>query len=121
MEKIHNYLRVVKTHPTAETVYNAVKNDIPTITLATVYRNLNKMTECGEILRLEVNGEYRFDGDNCMHQHGICRKCGKIVDFFDEKLSNTVLNKFSGNGFEAQSVCIKYYGLCKKCGRKKNG
>ena len=115
MEKIHDYLRGVKTHPNAEIVYSAVKKDIPTITLATVYRNLNKMSECGEILRLEVNGEYRFDGNNCMHQHSICRKCGEIIDFFDDKLSKAVLSKFNDGDFDAQSVCIKYYGLCKKC------
>ena len=50
--KIMQHLHSVKTHPSAEMVYNAVKEEVPTITLATVYRNLNSLANAGKILKL---------------------------------------------------------------------
>jgi Fe2+ or Zn2+ uptake regulation protein len=119
LQKIRDYLCSVKCHPNAETVFNAVKKDLPSVTLATVYRNLNKMADNCEILRLEVNGEYRFDADKSMHQHAICRECGSILDFADLKLSEEILEKFSSGEFKAEDVRIFYYGKCKKCSSKK--
>ena len=116
MQKIFDYLKSVKTHPTAETIFNAVKKDIPSITLATVYRNLNKLSETGKILKLEINGEFRFDADTCFHQHVICKKCGKVRDFFNEKISKNALKNFNLVDFDADSVSIKFYGSCKHCG-----
>ena len=76
--KILEYLEGVKTHPTAETIYREVKKELPTITLATVYRNLNLLADEGKIVKLEINNEYHFDADRSNHQHGVCKKCGKI-------------------------------------------
>ena len=78
--KILEYLKCVKTHPTAEQVYNDLRKDMPAISLATVYRNLHLLAEQKEVLRLEINNEYHFDGDSCRHQHCVCKKCGKIID-----------------------------------------
>ena len=64
--KIMKYLKSVKTHPTAEMVYNAVVKEIPSITLATVYRNLHNLANKGKILMFEFNKEY-------------FRKKGKII------------------------------------------
>ena len=115
LQKIMDYLESVKTHPNAETVFNAVKKEIPSITLATVYRNLNKLAKHGEILRLEINGEFRFDADIGLHQHGICRNCKNMFDFFNEKISKNALKNLNSEEFEADSVSIKFHGLCKKC------
>ncbi|MFH1424892.1 MAG: transcriptional repressor [archaeon] len=114
--KILEYLKSVKTHPTAEMVHAAVKKEIPTITLATVYRNLNKMAEHGEILRLEINSEYHYDGNTCAHQHCVCGKCNKICNSFQEEISRQALKKFSQQDFAANCVCIMFHGTCKKCG-----
>ena len=82
--RVLEYLLGVKTHPNAETVYNHVKKELPTITLATVYRNLNAMVEAGQIIRMEINNEYHYDADTRAHQHCICRSCGKIIDVFQD-------------------------------------
>ncbi len=120
MQKILDYLNSVKTHPNAETIFNAVKKDVPSITLATIYRNLNKLAELGKILKLEINGEFRFDADTCFHQHVICKNCGEVKDFFNEKISKNALKNFNLAEFNADSVSIKFYGVCKKCGGKQN-
>jgi len=115
MEKILAYLSGVKSHPNAETVFNSVRKEIPSITLATVYRNLNKLAATGRILRLEVNGEYRFDADTSPHQHGVCNACGRIFDFFDGRASGRALKNFSSPDFSAEKVSITFMGTCKKC------
>ena len=74
-------LRKVKTHPTADELYAMVRTRMPRISLGTVYRNLDFLTESKEILKLESAGSIRrFDGDTRPHQHVRCRVCGKIGD-----------------------------------------
>ncbi|MBW2967650.1 transcriptional repressor [Candidatus Woesearchaeota archaeon] len=113
--KILEHLRSVKTHPTAEMVYDAVRKEIPSLSLATVYRNLNSMAERGDILKLEINGEFRFDGDTCHHQHCVCRKCGKVIDVFNKELNSYALRKMRSRYFTPSCVCIIFTGLCRSC------
>lgn len=113
--KIIEYIKNSREHPTAEKVYKAVKKQIPTITLATVYRNLNLMAEQGEISRFKANNEFRFDGMLCNHQHCICKKCGKILDNIQPEISKHAKQKFNSNTFLASEVNITYLGLCNQC------
>lgn|SRR3989338_1912555 len=114
--KIKEYLMSVKTHPTADMVYRQVKKDLPTITLATVYRNLNQMTEKGEILRLEIGKEFRYDGDINCHQHCVCDNCGKIADVMQEVISKETLQRIKTKDFQPESAEIIFRGFCKDCG-----
>jgi len=113
--KILEYLRSVKTHPTAEMVYAAVKKDLPTISLATVYRNLNLLAEQGKILKLEIGGEFRFDGDMCSHVHAVCTKCGKLEDLMKPKIARYAMKNFSMKGFTPKCVHIIFKGTCTRC------
>jgi Fe2+ or Zn2+ uptake regulation protein len=115
--KIIGFLKNVKNHPTAESVYLEVRKDLPSISLATVYRNLNVLADNGDIVRLEINKEFHFDGDTSCHEHMVCRNCGSIIDFFDTDFSGSALKKPCPNGFEPDCVRIIYYGTCKKCRR----
>ena len=116
--KILEYLQSVKTHPNAETVYQAVKKIMPQITLATVYRNLNLLADEGEILRMEINGEYHYDADMCCHQHCVCRECDKIIDVFQKEINEYAMKKIKPKKFKPECVMIIYSGLCNKCGGK---
>jgi len=113
--KILEHLKSVKTHPTAEMVYDTVVKGLPAITLATVYRNLNLLADRREILRLEINNEYRYDADLSFHQHCVCKKCGKIVDLFQKEISKYALDKIKTADFEPSSVNVIFYGICKGC------
>jgi len=113
--KILEYLKDVKTHPNAETIYNNIKKDVPTITLATVYRNLHTLAEEGVILKFKIDDEYRFDGQSSTHQHCVCRKCGKIIDNHQDEISRYAENKFSSDRFKPDCVNIIYIGLCSDC------
>ena len=113
--KILDYLRSVKTHPTAEMVYTALRKDLPSMTLATVYRNLNLLAEQGEILKFDVKCVSHFDGDLSFHQHCICSKCGRVKDLFEKKITSNTLRGMSISDFEPKSLNIIIYGTCKKC------
>jgi len=113
--KILLHLRSVKTHPTAESVYEQVKKDIPAISLATVYRNLNTMAAQGKILRLEINKEYHYDADISFHQHCVCNACGRIDDMFQYGISEYALKNFKNKKFKPVSVSVIFRGFCKDC------
>ena len=113
--KILQHLRSVKTHPSAEMVFKEVSKDLPAITLATVYRNLNLLADQGDILKLEINNEFRYDGDNSYHQHCVCKNCGSITDLFQEEISTYALKKFHSKDFDANSVNVIFNGVCRGC------
>ncbi len=117
--KIKEYLNSTKSHPTAEAVYLIVKKEIPTITLATVYRNLQVLAREREIRRLEVNGEYHFDSDISLHQHGVCLECGRVMDFFNSNISKSALKAVKCGNFSVSAVEILYQGICKDCKESK--
>lgn len=113
-EAILSVLRSTDTHPTANWVYNKVKEQIPNISLGTVYRNLAELQKSGEIISLSVgDGHDHFDGDCSAHIHLHCKICGKIYDIAEE--SDYLAARAEQNGFMPEaSVCI-VYGICKNC------
>jgi Fe2+ or Zn2+ uptake regulation protein len=115
--KIIEYLRGVKTHPTAEVVYRAVKKDLPAITLSTVYRNLHLLADNGQILRFNINNEYRFDYDTGIHQHFVCEECGRVFDVHDKNICEYAMEKIRSDMFNPKSVRVIFYGTCKDCGK----
>lgn len=113
--RILEYLQQHKTHPGAEQVHNALKKELPGLSLATVYRNLNLLAEEGKILKLEMKSKSCFDADMCSHHHGICAKCGRVVDIFNDKLRAIVLKEVKSREFSPSCVMIMFKGLCKNC------
>ena len=110
-------LKSVKTHPTAEAVYEMIAKDFPEIGLATVYRNLNRLSESGIIRRISVNNSPdRFDGDLTPHYHLCCDECGRFDDFFDDR-GHDALKEFVENesGFSLSRQETVFYGLCPDC------
>lgn len=116
--KILEYLQSVKTHPTAEMVYNAVKKDLPALSLGTVYRNLNLLADQGLICRMEVNNEFHFDACTDYHQHCVCKGCGNIFDMYEKDLSEYALKKVKLKEFTPLTVSIMYFGYCIGCKAK---
>lgn len=103
-----------KTHPTADTVFALAKRHLPTIALGTVYRNLSKMAESGELVKIHVpDGADRYDADISDHMHILCVRCGKIYDI-DEK---NVKVEISGvpDGTELIRFDVMAKCLCADC------
>ncbi len=113
---VKNYLLSVRTHPTAETVYDALKEEFPNISLGTVYRNLNFLVEHGEALRLDCgDGFIHFDGFTDAHNHFYCRNCRQIFDLEMDNVDH--INLIANAGFDGkiEEHILYFRGLCKKC------
>ena len=116
-EAIISCLKGTKTHPTAEWVYAQLKPEYPSLSLATVYRNLTQLKDDGAIQSIgTVLGKERFDGDTSPHTHVVCTRCGRVVDLFDvpvpSDLSESVKEKTCFDIFGAD---LKFYGECSEC------
>lgn len=118
-------LKIVRNnpvHPTAEWVYEQAKKELPSIGIATVYRNLNALVGLGEIDKISSSKEMdRFDGNMGEHYHFQCIKCGALTDLApkDEEslnqirdLVNTTFN-IEDNNVRISKTLLK--GVCNKC------
>jgi len=79
-----------KTHPTMEEMYNGIREENPTISLATVYKNVNLLKEQGMVIEINIpNGKMRYDYLTHPHIHLVCKSCGCVEDLdYDENLFN---------------------------------
>ena len=79
--EVLDQIREHKDHPTADTIFAELRTKDPSISLATVYRNLKLLSELGEIRRLTfVSGADRFDPTVQTHYHFVCERCGRVYD-----------------------------------------
>jgi Fe2+ or Zn2+ uptake regulation protein len=112
---ILNYLKSVKTHPSAELIYKEVKKKLPSISQATVYRVLNNFEKKGEIQAISTKDNVHFDGDISDHAHFICEKCGHVYDIIDECSKCGILKSKKTKVGKINKYQIKFYGKCTKC------
>ncbi len=111
-------LRKVNTHPTADEIYTLVRNRLPRISLGTVYRNLEFLTERGEILKIDAPGNTkRYDGDISWHQHVRCVRCGKIGDIMSPLRAPDTIDLYV-DGFSITAARVEYDGICDDCAKK---
>lgn len=112
----------LKSHATADEVYAEVAATHPNISKATVYRNLNLLSEMGMIRKLEIpGGADRFDHICKEHCHVKCEKCGRVFDIeipYIDGLENRVENR---NGFELTGYDILFRGICPGCRASSDG
>jgi Fe2+ or Zn2+ uptake regulation protein len=111
--KIYEYLVNHKTHPTVDTIYKELVNELPTLSKTTVYNTLSLFVEnkITQLIFIEDN-ETRYDADYRTHGHFKCLKCGKIYDF---KVETKETIEESLNGFEIKEEHYYIKGICKNC------
>ena len=120
-ENIKKGLEEFCVHPSAEALFANLKPKNPSLSLATVYRNLNYLAQRGEIKKIEgLSGQVHYDHNPCEHFHLICTSCGKVEDlFFEPEKLKQILNQ--QNEFEILSYDIIVKGLCKNCRAEMKG
>lgn len=116
-DKILEYVKSVNSHPTAETIYTEIRKKNPNISLGTVYRNLDKLVNDKEIIRLKIaNAKDRFDGDTIIHYHAICNSCHKVFDIPNLQSLQNVDNEVSSIlGCEVLSHDLIFNTICSDC------
>lgn len=106
-------------HPTADTIYWRAKQEIPNISVGTVYRNLNHLAETGIVRRLSVPGEAdRFDKTTLPHGHALCKQCGKMTDIFADDFGKVIEDAM---GMEILSYELNVSYICSGCKAETNG
>ena len=102
-------------HPTAESVYEAAREEMDSISLKTVYQTLNDLAEMGEILALDLGtGSSRFDPNISSHHHLVCDRCGEIRDL-EGDLHPPTLPPGWEQDFQVARAEITFRGLCPAC------
>ncbi len=113
-ETIESTVKSVKTHPTAQEVYEMVQDKIPNISLGTVYRNLQQLVKHEKLLEVSINGVSHFDGDLSVHQHFYCSTCESIFDIFSN-LSDSFNSDIESMPHNVDTIDIRFKGTCENC------
>ena len=104
-------------HPNATQLYESLRIQFPTVSLATIYKTLTLLKDEGEVLEIDLRNDSRYDGNKPYpHPHLICTLCNKIMDG-DETLSLQTLNKEIEEKYKFQIIRhqLVFYGVCQDC------
>jgi Fur family peroxide stress response transcriptional regulator len=107
------------SHPTAQDLFERLREDFPAMSFATVYNTLDALASAGLSGTLRLGGAARFDPNTEAHHHAVCDRCGAVRDVPAETLAPTSatvrrLQRAAG-GFSVRAVERLYRGLCAKC------
>jgi len=104
-------------HPSASQLYEQMKDQFPTTSLATVYKTLNVLKEIDEVLELGFSGDdNRYDGSRPYpHPHLICIRCQKILDPEVSLAQSLIQEVAQSSGYQIVGHRLDFYGLCPDC------
>ena len=118
-EIILRELRKSKRHLSADELYDIVKKVMPRISLATVYRNLEILSEAGMIGKLEISGrQKRFDYEVSDHDHIYCIVCHRVDNLTIERKSVDSEELGAGAGYSVTGYRVEIVGICPECQKK---
>jgi Fur family peroxide stress response transcriptional regulator len=116
---IYGMLYGTTSHPTAEQVWSAIKEQFPAVSFNTVYTTLYALEKCGLVQRLHVGENVaHYDAIVLPHVHFNCKSCGQVSDceidrvIDAEKLSDQLARD---RGYRLDKLEVNVYGLCRDC------
>lgn len=113
---IYQALMVMHDHPSPEVIYEKVRKRIPSISLATVYKNIKTFVDSGLLREVSLHhGSARLETNMDPHHHLVCIQCKAIVDLDDGDLEPVRLKKKLPRGFSVQRYSVEIIGLCSHC------
>jgi Fur family transcriptional regulator, peroxide stress response regulator len=117
---ILSILAASEGHPSIEEIYDRIKVDFPTMSIATIYKTMTFLKELNEVLELGFpEGVNRYDGSKPYpHPHVICLKCKKIMDSELGSLQHLIEAAGKETGFRIFSHRLDFFGLCPECQAK---
>lgn len=109
-------VKVLRSHVTAEEVYSTIAKKHPDISRGTVYRNLNLLSEIGEIRKREIpGGADRYDHLCHDHYHAKCLKCSRVFDVDMDFIADLEKNIKDTQGFKFTGHDVVFKGICPDC------
>ena len=105
-----------RDHPTAQSVFEQAREQMPSISLGTVYRNLQLLVDQGLLLERKIgNRPARYEGQRQRHYHICCVECGALEDLsvpYQEILDRRVQRMVR---YQLQEHRMEFYGICPRC------
>lgn len=109
----------LRSHPTAEEIYECVSAEQPTVSRATVYRNLRQLVSDGEIISVELPcGASHFDHRCDRHYHAVCLGCGRVFDVDMDYIPDFADRIRGADGFSVSGYELIFKGVCAQCGQE---
>jgi Fur family peroxide stress response transcriptional regulator len=109
-------IRSREDHPTANEIFQAARQHLPTISYATVYNSLRFLKEAGLVHEIKFgDGASRYDRETDRHDHAICNDCGKLVDFDLPQAADLMQAAARKSKFQPASVHLTLRGTCPDC------
>jgi len=114
-------LAVSEGHPTVERIYETVRAEFPTTSIATIYKTVNLLKQLNEVLELGFpDGSNRYDGNKPYpHPHVICTKCKKIIDPNLGSFKDLTKEVVKETGFQILNHRVDFFGTCRDCQSRK--
>lgn len=113
---VYRYLHHTHRHPSADDVFTSVRDVIPDISLATVYKSLETLVSCGLASKLTYgDGSARYDGRTDPHPHARCLACGKVRDLPGSLSADSFSDLRSLPGFAVEGYRVEIVGVCEAC------
>ena len=104
------------SHPTAGEIYDMVRQELPRVSLGTVYRNLETLSRDGQIIKLDLDeGQKRFDGRTHHHYHLKCLNCGQVLDINLDPQTELEKKASKINNCLVTGHKLEFNGLCPQC------
>ena len=106
-------------HYSPEQIYAAVKRRIPSVSLATIYKNLRLFVDSGLLREVSPHATtLRVDGNLESHHHLVCIRCKSVQDIAGDFVDFKRLARQVPGGFDLKQPLVEVFGLCPRCSTK---
>ncbi len=108
-----------RTHPTADELFRQVRRQLPSVSHATIYRNLQELVDAGLIATLDrAGGPVQYDANPDDHHHFVCTRCGRVADIYLRDVEYAIDRRRSGPApARIDRAELQLHGLCAACAR----
>lgn len=114
-------LKIIQEHAghlSADEIYNLARDEVPRLSLSTVYRTLDLLKELDLVAELHLAGDhYRYEAQSGRHEHLVCLGCGKVIEFQCSHCTATHKELYAQHGFVITSTRVELLGYCKECAK----
>jgi len=113
---IYRTLAGTSQHPTPEQTFAQVRQEIPSISLATIYKNIKTFLDAGLLRAVSTPDQtMRLDANLESHHHLVCASCGTILDISEDSVAPVHLKKAPPEGFRVESYNVNLLGFRGQC------